>query len=44
MAFAVGNPKIRPCFAMEIRGSGKPTLGKKPYLPQSKSVAKKLWC
>jgi len=33
MAFAVENPIIQPCFAMEIRGSAKPTLGTEPYPP-----------
>jgi len=31
MAFEVGNPITRPCFATDIRGSGKLTSGKNQY-------------
>jgi len=44
MGFAVENLIIQPCIAMEIRGSARPTLRKKPYSPWSKDVAKKQWC
>ena len=30
-AFAVGNPVIQPCFGTEIRGSERPTSGKKVH-------------
>ena len=33
MAFTVANPISRPCLVTEIRGSARPTLGKKPYPP-----------
>ena len=41
MAFAVGNPIMQSCFVTEIRGSARPTSGKKPYLPRSIDVVKK---
>jgi len=41
-AFTAANPIIRSCFATEIRGSGRPTLGKKVYPPRNEGVAKKL--
>ena len=41
MVFAMGNPVVRPCFAMELRGSARPTSGKRSYPPRSESVAKK---
>ena len=31
MESAVENPILQPCCAMELRGSGRPTLGKKAY-------------
>ena len=33
VAFVMESPIIRPCFAVEIRGSERPTSGKKPYFP-----------
>jgi len=41
MVTAVGNPVVRPCFAMGLRGSARPTLGKRSYPPRSNGVAKK---
>jgi len=37
----VRDPVVQPCFAMEIRGSVRPTLGKKAYSPLCRDVAKK---
>ena len=42
MAFAAEDPIIRPCFAMEIRGLGKPTSRKKAYPPRSQGIAKEM--
>ena len=36
MAFILENPKAQPCFAAGIRGSARPTLGKKARFPQSR--------
>ena len=36
MAFAVENPIIQSCSAMEIRGSAKPTSGKRAFLHEAK--------
>jgi len=44
IAFAVGNLVARPCFAMELRGSARPTLGKELYHMRREDVAKRLRC
>ena len=41
MVTMVRDPIIQPCFAMEARGSARPTLGKGAHSPQSRFVAEK---
>jgi len=37
-SMAVRNPAVRPCFAMGIQGSARPTSGTKPYLHEAKEL------
>ena len=41
MASTAGNPTIQSCFATEIRGSVKPSLGKKSYLHEAKVLLRR---
>jgi len=38
MAFVPENPTNQPCFATEIRGWARPTLGKKAHSPRSRAL------
>jgi len=44
LVFVGVNPMVRPCFATDVRGLARPTLGKEEGTRGEEGIANRLWC